>query len=205
MKGRKLLPPLVAAAAVSIAGCGVSAAQEDTSGEATTAEGGSSEGGDRSRSPRLIARFRDELRQPARRALRGRLYRGAVVRGGEHGLRAAPDRRLEIGDETNSQDNVIARALEGDSIIGDETSLAHHALIRDSEIGDFAFVGFQAEVIDSTVEDGALISAGSYVEDVTIPEDALLAPARWSPTRRRPTGCRPSRRPRRTSSAPSSR
>jgi hypothetical protein len=45
MKGTKLLLPLVVAAAVSIAGCGVSAAQEDTSGEATTAEGGSSEGG----------------------------------------------------------------------------------------------------------------------------------------------------------------
>ena len=91
-------------------------------------------------------------------------------------LRAAPERRLEIGDETNSQDNVIARALEADSSIGDETSLAHHALIRDSKIGDFAFVGFQAEVINATVGDGALISAGSYVEDVTIPKDALLAP-----------------------------
>ena len=45
MKGRKLLLPPVTAAAVSIAGCGVSVAQEDTSGEATTAEGGSSEGG----------------------------------------------------------------------------------------------------------------------------------------------------------------
>ncbi len=49
-------------------------------------------------------------------------------------LRAASDRRLEIGSETNSQDSVLARALEGDSTIGDETSLAHHALIRDSEI-----------------------------------------------------------------------
>jgi carbonic anhydrase/acetyltransferase-like protein (isoleucine patch superfamily) len=95
---------------------------------------------------------------------------------GNTALRAAPDQRLEIGDETNSQDNVIARALEDDSTIGDETSLAHHALIRDSEIGDFAFVGFQAEVIESTVSDGALISAGSYVENVMIPENALLAP-----------------------------
>ncbi len=57
MKGTKLLLPLVVAAAVSIAGRGVSAAQEDTSGEATTADGGSSEGGDRSRSRRPPARF----------------------------------------------------------------------------------------------------------------------------------------------------
>ena len=91
-------------------------------------------------------------------------------------LRAAPERRLEIGSKTNSQDNVIARALENDTAIGDETSLAHHALVRDSEIGDFAFVGFQAEIINSSVSNGALVSAGSYVEDVTIPENALLAP-----------------------------
>lgn len=91
-------------------------------------------------------------------------------------LRASPEQRLEIGSDTNAQDNVIARALEGDSTIGNETSLAHHALIRDSEIGDFAFVGFQTQIIESTVSNGALISAGSYVEGVTIPENALLAP-----------------------------
>ena len=57
MKGRKLFLPLVAAAAMLIAGCGVSVAQEGTSGEATTAEGESFAGGDRSRSPRPIARL----------------------------------------------------------------------------------------------------------------------------------------------------
>jgi NDP-sugar pyrophosphorylase family protein len=79
-------------------------------------------------------------------------------------LRAAPDQRLDIGNETNAQDNVIVRSLVGLSRIGDETSLAHHAVVRDSTIGNFAFVGFDAEIIDSTVEDGALISAGAVIE-----------------------------------------
>lgn len=177
MKGKKAFTPLIAVAAVLVAGCSVSAAQEDTSGEATTTEGGSSGGGgaqqiSETTSPVFGTSYVSPLVE-----LYGDVFIGErSFVAGNTVLRAAPDRRLEIGAETNSQDNVIARSLETDSTIGNETSLAHHALIRDSEIGDFAFVGFQAEVINATVEDGALISAGSYVEEVTIPEDALLAP-----------------------------
>lgn len=177
MKAQVTFLSLIAVTAVLVAGCGVSAAQEDTSGEATTAEEGSSGGGgdqqiSETNSPVFGTSYVSPLVE-----LYGDVFIGErSFVAGNTVLRAAPERRLEIGDETNSQDNVIARALEADSTIGDETSLAHHALIRDSEIGDFAFVGFQAEVINATVEDGALISAGSYVEDVTIPEDALLAP-----------------------------
>ena len=90
--------------------------------------------------------------------------------------RAAPDRRLDFGSETNAQDNIIVRSLENSSRIGNETSLAHHAIVRDSTVGDFAFLGFDAEIIDSTIEDGALISAGAFIENVTIPEDALVSP-----------------------------
>ena len=132
MKGRKLLLPLVAAAALSIAGCSVSAAQEDTSGEATTAEGGSSEGG----GPQQISETNSPVVGTSYVSPLVELYGDVFIRvrsfvAGNTVLRAAPDQRLEIGDETNSQDNVIARALEGDSIIGDETSLAHRAPIRD--------------------------------------------------------------------------
>ncbi len=85
MKGTKLLLPLVVAAAVSIAGCGVSAAQEDTSGEATTAEGGSSEGGglqqiSETNSPVIGTSYVSPLVE-----LYGDVYKGAVVCGGEHG------------------------------------------------------------------------------------------------------------------------
>jgi carbon dioxide concentrating mechanism protein CcmM len=91
-------------------------------------------------------------------------------------LRAAPEQRLELGGQTNLQDNVVARALDDDSTIGDRTSVSHHALVRDAEIGDFAFVGFNAEVVDATVGDGALISAGALVEGVEVPDDALVGP-----------------------------
>lgn len=89
-------------------------------------------------------------------------------------LRAAPEQRVEIGSETNAQDNVLVRALKNGSTIGDRTSLAHHAIIRDSQVGDFAFVGFNAEVINSTLENGAFILHGATVENVTIPENRLV-------------------------------
>ena len=91
-------------------------------------------------------------------------------------LRAAPERTLKIGNETNAQDNVIARSLDESSSSGDETTLAHHAIIRDSTIGAFAFVGFDAKIINSPVENGALISAGTLLENVRIPEDTLVPP-----------------------------
>ncbi len=91
-------------------------------------------------------------------------------------LRAVPDRRLDIGSETNAQDNIIVRSLEDSYTLGNETSLAHQAIVRDSTVGDSAFLGFDAEIIDSTIEDGALISAGAFIENVTIPEDALVSP-----------------------------
>ena len=91
-------------------------------------------------------------------------------------LHAAPERTLKIGNETNAQDNIIARSLDKSSSIGDETILAHHAIIRDSTIGDFAFVGFDAKIINSIVENGALISAGTLLENVRIPEDTLVSP-----------------------------
>ncbi len=89
-------------------------------------------------------------------------------------LRASPERRVEIGSETNDQDNILVRALDASSTIGNRTSLAHHAIVRDSDIGDFAFVGFNAEVVDSTVENGAFILHGALVEGVMIPENKLV-------------------------------
>lgn len=89
-------------------------------------------------------------------------------------LRASPDNRLEIGSETNAQDNIVMRTLGTNSTIGDETSIAHHAMIRNSDVGDFAFVGFNAEVVDSTLGDGAFVQHGARVEGVEIPENAYV-------------------------------
>lgn len=89
-------------------------------------------------------------------------------------LRASPEHKVLIGNETNAQDNIIVRALKESSTIGDRTSLAHHAIIRDSEIGDFAFVGFNAEITNSTLENGAFVLHGATIENVTIPENRLV-------------------------------
>lgn len=91
-------------------------------------------------------------------------------------LRAAPDLRVEIGNETNAQDNVVIRALEDSLTIADETSLAHHAIVRDSSLGNFVFVGFQTRVLNSRVGDGCLIQAGAQIIGVDLPEGSLVAP-----------------------------
>jgi len=91
-------------------------------------------------------------------------------------LRAAPDLRVDIGNKTNAQDNIVIRALEGSLSIADETSLAHHAIVRDSTLGNFVFVGFQTRVLNSRVGDGCLIQAGAQIIGVDLPAGSLVAP-----------------------------
>jgi carbon dioxide concentrating mechanism protein CcmM len=87
---------------------------------------------------------------------------------------AGPGQTIEIGNETNIQDNVGVSALDDFAGIRDETSVAHHALVENSEIGDRVFLGFLSEVRNSRVEDGATILHGATVEGVTIPANALV-------------------------------
>src|SRR3954467_13168659 len=89
-------------------------------------------------------------------------------------LKADEGQRIQIGSQTNAQDNVTVEALKRKTAVNNETSLAHHATIEDSEIGDFVFVGFNAQVRSSTLEDGAFVLHGARVENVTIPENAFV-------------------------------
>jgi carbon dioxide concentrating mechanism protein CcmM len=89
-------------------------------------------------------------------------------------LRANRGRRVEIGNQTNAQDNVAVEALKRETTVNDETSLAHHAIVEDSEVGDFVFVGFNARVENATLEDGAFVLHGARVENVTVPENAFV-------------------------------
>src|ERR687896_796854 len=66
-------------------------------------------------------------------------------------LRAAPGNKVELGNESNVQDNVTVRALEDSVTIGDRTSLTQHAFVRDSKVGDFVFVGYGSEILGSEV------------------------------------------------------
>lgn len=91
-------------------------------------------------------------------------------------LRAAPGLRVELGNQSNVQDNVLVRALKVPAIIGDQSSLTHHAIVRDSDIGNYVFIGYSAEVLDSRVGNGAFIYHGALVDGVEIPEDSFVGP-----------------------------
>jgi carbon dioxide concentrating mechanism protein CcmM len=91
-------------------------------------------------------------------------------------LRAAPGNEVEIGDESNVQDNVTVRAYRDSVTVGDSTSLTHHAVVEDSEVGDFVFVGYDAEIRDSEIGDGSYIYHGAQIEGVEIPEKSFVGP-----------------------------
>ena len=91
-------------------------------------------------------------------------------------LRAAPGNRVELGNESNVQDNVTVRALEDSVTIGDRTSLTHHAFVRDSKVGDFVFVGYGSEIYDSEVGDGSYIYHGAVIDGVKVPEKSFVGP-----------------------------
>ncbi len=89
-------------------------------------------------------------------------------------LRAAPGSKVELGNESNVQDNVTVRGRNRSVTIGDRTSLTHHAIVRDSKVGDFVFVGYDAEIRDSEVGDGSYIYHGALIDGVKIPEKSFV-------------------------------
>lgn len=91
-------------------------------------------------------------------------------------VRAAPGNKVEIGDESNVQDNVTMRARDESITVGDKTSLTHHAIVENSDIGDFVFVGYNAEVRNSQVGDGSFVYHGAHVDGVKIPEKSFVGP-----------------------------
>ena len=107
--------------------------------------------------------------------LYGDVYVGqGVFIAGNTVLRAAPNLRLDVGNQTNVQDNCVIRSFQESSAISNETSLAHHAIVRDSEIGEFVFIGFNAEIRHSRVGNGAFINHGARVENVELAENAYV-------------------------------
>jgi carbon dioxide concentrating mechanism protein CcmM len=100
-------------------------------------------------------------------------------------LRADPDARLCIGNDTNLQDNILLLALrntpapkaecgERSSSIGERTSIAHQANIKNSKIGNFTFVGFHARLNNVVLEDGAFVLHGANLSNVRIGKDRLV-------------------------------
>jgi carbonic anhydrase/acetyltransferase-like protein (isoleucine patch superfamily) len=105
-------------------------------------------------------------------------YHAAVYAGSQ--LRADSD-RIEIGAESNVQENCIIHESNGlPVIIGEHSSIGHGAILHGCTIGDNALVGMGAIVMDGArVGNNAVVAAGAVVvEDV--PENAVVAgvPAR---------------------------
>lgn len=100
-------------------------------------------------------------------------------------LRADPDTRICIGNETNLQDNIRFLALRNapapaaqcgskSSSTQDRVSIAHQAVIRNSNLGNFTFIGFRSRITNSTLEDGVFVLHGATVTGVRIPKDRIV-------------------------------
>jgi len=100
-------------------------------------------------------------------------------------LRADPDTRICIGNETNLQDNIlfIARRLtpapasacgRRSSSTGNQVSIAHQASIENSKIGNFTFIGFHAQLQNTVLEDGAFVLHGAKLANVRIGKNRLV-------------------------------
>lgn len=90
---------------------------------------------------------------------------GAVVMFGAV-LRAEFD-RIEIGAETNLQDNVVVHCDAGiPCLIGKRTTVGHSAVVHGALVGDHCLIGIGALVLNgSEVGEGAWVAAGSVLPE----------------------------------------
>lgn len=97
-------------------------------------------------------------------------------------IRAELD-RIEIGAETNIQDNSVLHCDEGvPCLVGERVTIGHSAVVHGSTVGDRALIGMGAMALNrSTIGEGAWLAAGSVlVEDDEVPPWTLAmgVPAR---------------------------
>ncbi|HSJ35725.1 MAG TPA: gamma carbonic anhydrase family protein [Acidimicrobiia bacterium] len=94
-----------------------------------------------------------------------RIGAGAVVLFGAV-LRAEED-QVEVGPETNIQDNVVVHCDTGfPARIGARTTVGHSAVVHGAEVGDECLVGIGALALNGSVlEQGAWLAAGSVLPE----------------------------------------
>jgi len=81
-------------------------------------------------------------------------------------LRADFD-RIEVGAETNIQDNVVLHCDEGvPAILGDRVTVGHSAVVHGATVGDRCLVGIGALMLNnSSLGEGAWLAAGSVLPE----------------------------------------
>lgn len=100
-------------------------------------------------------------------------------------LRAEPDTRICLGNQTNLQDNILflaRRRLASPasscaakaSSTGERVSIAHQAQIENSKIGNFTFMGFRSRLNNVVLEDGAFVLHGATVSNIRIGKNRLV-------------------------------
>lgn len=75
--------------------------------------------------------------------------------------------RIEIGRETNVQDNSVVHCDEGaPCVIGQRVTIGHGAVVHGANVGSRALIGIGALVLNrATIGDGAWLAAGSVLTE----------------------------------------
>lgn len=100
-------------------------------------------------------------------------------------IRAELD-RIEIGGQSNVQDNAVFHCDEGvPCLVGERVTIGHGAVVHGAMVGDRALIGIGARALDrSAIGEGAWLGAGSVLtEGKSIPPWTLAIGAPAKPTR----------------------
>ncbi len=91
-------------------------------------------------------------------------------------MRAEMD-RLEVGAETNVQDNVVFHVDEGYPLrVGRRVTVGHAAVVHGATVGDHCLVGIGAIMLNgSELGEGAWLAAGSLLPEGRVIEPWTLA------------------------------
>ncbi len=103
------------------------------------------------------------------------IWFGAVLRG-DFG-------RIYVGKNTSIQDNVVVHTMaEGETVIGDNVTVAHGSVLHNCTVHNGAIIGLNAVLLDyCIIGEKAMVAAGSVVAaNTNIPARHLVAgtPAR---------------------------
>jgi len=97
------------------------------------------------------------------------VWYGAVLRGDEASI--------EVGENTNIQDNVTVHAAEGFPVkLGKNITVGHNAVVHGCTVGDGTMIGMGSCILNGAViGKGCLIGAGALVkENMVIPDKSLV-------------------------------
>ncbi len=78
--------------------------------------------------------------------------------------------RIVVGKNSSVQDNCVIHLLpDGETVIGDEVTVAHGAILHNCTVKKGAVIGMNATILDfSEIGEYAMVAAGSVVTDKTI-------------------------------------